>query len=60
MSMGLKVLGALIFILFAVILVTGIMWVDQTDTATSNRILAGAAAGLIALLVIINRRSTNE
>lgn len=56
MSKGTYIIGTLIFILFAVVLVTGIMWVDQTDTVTSNRILAGATAGLIALVVIINLR----
>lgn len=54
MSTGLKIMGTIILILLAAMLVTGIMWVDETATVASNRILIGSIAGLTALVIIIN------
>ena len=56
MSTGLKLLGTVILILLAAVLVTGIMWVDEMATTTSNRILIGSVAVLVALIIYINRR----
>ena len=56
MSTGLKIMGTIILILLAAMLVTGIMWVDEMATTTSNRILIGSVAVLVALIIYINRR----